>query len=221
MQELIKILTLLFCSSENIYSVREKEEGDVFFKVVHFYGSLHINQASFIQTLWSWWWSSHPKAFFFTFHYPRREFFGKGKQPNIPCIHFYLTFFTLLDQRHCSWFSRCAAQSTVFYSKIFSRVAPFPVSPSASLSKQLLPATYYHVLLELQCQSSKGFFCIRTRTYFRFIRPHIWFPTVHPPKLHKIFIKYCTVKSWMTMAGNEVSLTSVDWGCNLLNNLKL
>lgn len=105
----------------------------------------HKPSASFIQALWSWWWSTHPKQNFMTFHYPRGEFVGIGKQPKILCIHFYLTFFALLDQRPRSdsllWFlMRHPISSTL--SQFFSRVDPFPVFLSALLSKQLLPAIY-------------------------------------------------------------------------------
>lgn len=97
------VLTLLFCSSENIYSVREKEEGDMFFKAVHFYGSLHINQAPLLFRHSEVAGDPHiQQQNFMTFHYPRGEFFGTGKQPKIPCIHFYLTFCALLDQRPSS-----------------------------------------------------------------------------------------------------------------------
>lgn len=128
-----------------------------------------------------------------TFHYPRGEFVGIGKQPKILCIHFYLTFFALLDQRPRSdslfWFlMRHPISSTL--SQFFSRVDPFPVFLSALLSKQLLPAIYQPVLLELECQTSKGFLCIRPRTFFKFIRPRIQFSINPFTKVALFFIKY-------------------------------
>lgn len=154
MQKLIKkiwgVLTLLFCSSKNIYSVREKEEGDIFFfsffPAVHFSVSLHINQAPLLFRHSEVGGDPHiQKQNFMTFHYPMGEFVGIGKQPKILCIHFYLTFFALLDQRPRSdsllWFLMHHPISSTL-SQFFSRVDPFPVFPSALLSKQLLPAIY-------------------------------------------------------------------------------
>lgn len=114
-------MTLLFCSSKNIYSVREKEEGDMFFFLfffflaVHFYGSLHINQAPLLFRRSEVGGDPHiQKQNFMTFHYPRGEFVGIGKQPKILCIHFYLTFFAFLTLiLLCG--SRCAAQSAVLF----------------------------------------------------------------------------------------------------------
>lgn len=115
-----------------------------------------------------------------TFHYPRGEFFGIGKQPKIPCIHFYLMLFALLDQRpHSDSLTQFSMHRPInsVLQQFFSRVAPFPVFLSTLVSKQFLPVIYQPVLLELECQSSKGFLCMRTRTCFKFTRHHIQFPT--------------------------------------------
>lgn len=150
-----------------------------FFPAVHFSVSLHINQAPLLFRHSEVGGDPHiQKQNFMTFHYPMGEFVGIGKQPKILCIHFYLTFFALLDQRPRSdsllWFLMHHPISSTL-SQFFSRVDPFPVFPSALLSKQLLPAIYQPVLLELGCQTSKGFLCIWPRTFFFLI-----YQTSHP-----------------------------------------
>lgn len=148
----------------------------MFFKVVHFYGSLHINQAPLLFRHSEVGGDPHiQKQNFVTLCYPRGEYLGIGKQPNIPCIHFYLTFFALLDQKPCS-VSLNAPPNQQYSIAIFSRVPRFQSScylPSISLF-----SLNYNVSLQ------KDSFVYGQEHILDLLDLTSNFQPVHSPKLH-------------------------------------